>query len=366
MSYFFLISPTEEQNLQTSFSKQDKELLTNQLTNNEERFLETGMIVQNAKILKQNRLLKETTRDLQSKLEFFLAELSERPPIWVPDEERVQCFTCNTKFTIFNRRHHCRSCGEIFCGTCSKFSKSLPAYPRSGPQRVCESCFRGRQQFDPDLLDTSAVILSGIGFGASNPKPMKELTDLSENFDVSQLPSAFISGQSLETQNKRNINSTCQSAFIEQQRQFGKVRSDIPIAPPLPDLTNLNSKRSGSQSAVVTFNTICKNPSHGPSKKKLNTKNNQRKIDLEEIKLGISRLKKIQDTPKVTTEIKDEPLSAFKRSLQKRRQALEDSPSNQENIPVECNVPMFDQLRRTLVFQEQNVNNSFNASFTKW
>ena len=26
-----------------------------------------------------------------------------------------QCFKCKKAFDLFNRRHHCRSCGRIFC-----------------------------------------------------------------------------------------------------------------------------------------------------------------------------------------------------------------------------------------------------------
>lgn len=34
---------------------------------------------------------------------------------WVPDVTRDACFDCSTKFNLFDRRHHCRHCGEIFC-----------------------------------------------------------------------------------------------------------------------------------------------------------------------------------------------------------------------------------------------------------
>ena len=34
---------------------------------------------------------------------------------WVPDAERTNCHKCHTRFTILERKHHCRHCGEIFC-----------------------------------------------------------------------------------------------------------------------------------------------------------------------------------------------------------------------------------------------------------
>jgi TPR repeat protein len=37
---------------------------------------------------------------------------------WVKDEDRADCVICQTLFTPFTRKHHCRRCGEIICGDC--------------------------------------------------------------------------------------------------------------------------------------------------------------------------------------------------------------------------------------------------------
>ena len=39
--------------------------------------------------------------------------------LWVQDEDRDVCSYdgCAVKFGLMNRRHHCRSCGDIFCKT---------------------------------------------------------------------------------------------------------------------------------------------------------------------------------------------------------------------------------------------------------
>jgi len=39
--------------------------------------------------------------------------------IWQPDKEAKACLHCGTKFDFIIRRHHCRCCGGIFCGSCS-------------------------------------------------------------------------------------------------------------------------------------------------------------------------------------------------------------------------------------------------------
>lgn len=34
---------------------------------------------------------------------------------WIKDESSKECFDCQTIFTTFRRKHHCRICGSIFC-----------------------------------------------------------------------------------------------------------------------------------------------------------------------------------------------------------------------------------------------------------
>jgi len=38
---------------------------------------------------------------------------------WEKDDEVEQCNGCKEKFGFFKRKHHCRSCGKIFCGDCT-------------------------------------------------------------------------------------------------------------------------------------------------------------------------------------------------------------------------------------------------------
>ena len=47
-------------------------------------------------------------------------------------------------FSITNRKHHCRNCGQIFCADCSGKQATMPNYKK--PQRVCEPCFGELQQ----------------------------------------------------------------------------------------------------------------------------------------------------------------------------------------------------------------------------
>ncbi|KAI4873329.1 hypothetical protein NFI96_029087 [Prochilodus magdalenae] len=65
----------------------------------------------------------------------------EDPPEWVPDEVCNSCIACKAPFTVIRRKHHCRSCGKIFCSRCSSHSAPLPRYGQMKPVRVCTHCY---------------------------------------------------------------------------------------------------------------------------------------------------------------------------------------------------------------------------------
>eukprot|EP00756_Hemistasia_phaeocysticola_P044007 Hpha_TRINITY_DN17589_c0_g1::TRINITY_DN17589_c0_g1_i1::g.92551::m.92551 len=62
--------------------------------------------------------------------------------LWQSDEEASHCSRCGEDFTMIRRRHHCRACGRLRCGRCSR--KKTPLLPDIGParmMRVCDDCF---------------------------------------------------------------------------------------------------------------------------------------------------------------------------------------------------------------------------------
>jgi hypothetical protein len=72
---------------------------------------------------------------------------------WVADAERSQCAYCKIEFgSIWNRRHHCRRCGDIFCDDCTNQRCLVPLDEILSPpngftllddkiaHRVCKAC----------------------------------------------------------------------------------------------------------------------------------------------------------------------------------------------------------------------------------
>ncbi|XP_063148154.1 lateral signaling target protein 2 homolog isoform X1 [Candoia aspera] len=63
------------------------------------------------------------------------------PPDWVPDSTCSHCMACHVPFTFLRRRHHCRSCGKIFCSRCSSHLAALPHFRQLKPVRICTHCY---------------------------------------------------------------------------------------------------------------------------------------------------------------------------------------------------------------------------------
>mmetsp|Transcript_18866 Transcript_18866/g.55956 ORF Transcript_18866/g.55956 Transcript_18866/m.55956 type:complete len:1838 (+) Transcript_18866:503-6016(+) len=58
---------------------------------------------------------------------------------WQTDDDAAECGGCNVEFSMFNRRHHCRICGQIYCSTCLKHKVMTTA--KSKPVKSCQECF---------------------------------------------------------------------------------------------------------------------------------------------------------------------------------------------------------------------------------
>ncbi|XP_023544473.1 synaptonemal complex protein 1 [Cucurbita pepo subsp. pepo] len=56
---------------------------------------------------------------------------------WVVDASH--CQGCSSQFTFINRKHHCRRCGGIFCGSCTQQRMVLRGQGDS-PVRICDPC----------------------------------------------------------------------------------------------------------------------------------------------------------------------------------------------------------------------------------
>uniref|UniRef100_A0A1Y1MWJ2 FYVE-type domain-containing protein n=1 Tax=Photinus pyralis TaxID=7054 RepID=A0A1Y1MWJ2_PHOPY len=77
---------------------------------------------------------------------FVMPEMVPAKTEWVENYEVTECMCCaQTTFSMFNRRHHCRRCGRVVCGTCSVKRMHVPTYENI-LVRVCLDCYDQAQQ----------------------------------------------------------------------------------------------------------------------------------------------------------------------------------------------------------------------------
>ncbi|KAL2341022.1 hypothetical protein Fmac_008962 [Flemingia macrophylla] len=138
--------------------------------------------------------------------------LEADPPKWLADSAASSCMLCGVRFhPIMCSRHHCRFCGGIFCGACSKGRSLLPSKFRvSDPQRVCDVCCVRLESVQPYLMDhvSNAAQL-----------PTHDLTDLSTLRSWVNFPW----GQSMEYEIYKATNT------IKAYNQIGFVKPEKSI-----------------------------------------------------------------------------------------------------------------------------------------
>jgi len=93
--------------------------------------------------LTQNELIR-ITQEIEGRAAQELED--EKKGGWANDDEITNCTKCTQPFTVTKRRHHCRSCGKIFCNECSSRRAPLPTSPK--PVRVCDNCYTNSSKPD--------------------------------------------------------------------------------------------------------------------------------------------------------------------------------------------------------------------------
>ncbi|ORY06698.1 FYVE-domain-containing protein [Basidiobolus meristosporus CBS 931.73] len=114
---------------------------------------------------------------------------------WKPDGDATFCTSCETQFNFFERKHHCRRCGNVYCAKCSSkfirldqnaefnsggtlcracdrcFQESLNNFKRPAPRRMLSGTQKelGRQNVESQARPPSSVPATAIGVDINNP-----------------------------------------------------------------------------------------------------------------------------------------------------------------------------------------------------
>ncbi|RXM97625.1 Zinc finger FYVE domain-containing protein 26 [Acipenser ruthenus] len=169
----------------------------------------------------------------RQKLEFTPPERPPGKKNWIPDQQQDVCMVCRKeRFTMFNRRHHCRRCGRLVCNTCST-RKMVVQGCREDPVRVCDQCYSFYNQ-DPGsgCLDFSVIL--------QLPEVPERLRKLSLNeaeneierseFYYEQAPSSSLC---IAILNLHGNSIVCGQQLIEHCRQLSRGLTNPEVDPRL-------------------------------------------------------------------------------------------------------------------------------------
>lgn len=88
----------------------------------------------------QNDLIAKTMQKAQmwNHTDALETAVRKSATTWTNDDDAHECSRCDEEFSFTRRKHHCRACGNIFCGACAYKTRMLAAHKE--PQRVCIGC----------------------------------------------------------------------------------------------------------------------------------------------------------------------------------------------------------------------------------
>jgi rabenosyn-5 len=170
---------------------------------------EISTVHTNTLILRLDKLLHEYSLDGSTRKDF-----EKRTVPWADDSDFTNCRVCNMKFSITKRKHHCRLCGKIICGTCSKFlsfksAQKITSYvskpldsdveaieDNENYMRICAMCKEHLQRYElrRDLNTVSSVF---IDLYSKLCTLLTQITNLAPSFR--RMANSLRNGESLYT-----------------------------------------------------------------------------------------------------------------------------------------------------------------------
>ncbi|CAD5221263.1 unnamed protein product [Bursaphelenchus okinawaensis] len=141
--------------------------------------------------------------------------MADSAPEWADGDN---CFRCRSEFGVFNRKHHCRNCGQIFCGKCSNREMVLPQFGIEKNVRVCEACFTKKhqeiQKNELDKLESALNSHEAKAIAESEAEEKRRQQELKEKEEEELQLALAISQSEAEAKEK------------DRQRSFSTVKDE--------------------------------------------------------------------------------------------------------------------------------------------
>lgn len=158
---------------------------------------------------------------------------------WMKDDTVKECFLCQTPFTAFRRKHHCRTCGCIFDSKCTTVI-SGEKFGVQGSLRVCKRCLDViTKRFDGSGSDDSGDEQSFMPrfFGTNHAKTP---SNASQSKIREREPESGVASEGSE--DSRPVSTPMMT--IPATRRIGESRTAAVLEIDAPQLSRPGSSRS--------------------------------------------------------------------------------------------------------------------------
>jgi growth factor-regulated tyrosine kinase substrate len=129
-------------------------------------------------------------------------------PEW---QDSSYCTRCRTDFSTFNRKHHCRNCGQVFDASCSSQTSPLPHYGITQQVRVCDGCHKKIKEGKGSQVARNQSVKSN---GSSSTTTTKKKSSSSSS--------------SRRDQEEEDLKKAIEASLKESSHSHGPLRNDVP------------------------------------------------------------------------------------------------------------------------------------------
>ena len=155
---------------------------------------------------------------------------------------------CRTAFTFTNRKHHCRNCGNVFCGACSSKTIPLPHLGITDSVRVDDGCYAKITEKEKRKISSSPWDFSAQRTGRSHMQPRSARVEDSFDADLKKalemsLEDAKADGpSSYVPQSKPHMNGTSRPSRVKEDDEDPELKAAI--AASLQDMEEQKKKHA--------------------------------------------------------------------------------------------------------------------------
>lgn len=151
------------------------------------------------------------------------SSLGRVAPVWVPDDEMDSCMSCELKFTLVRRRHHCRACGRLLCAVCC-CQRARLEFMDMREARVCSRCLSVLERVQQNIRrqNQSVTTTSGV---TSTVEPVATTSASDPAIDAP-------GGAEARMPNPNNPLEYCSTVPPLEQADVGGARSPLSVMVP--------------------------------------------------------------------------------------------------------------------------------------